>query len=31
MVKRRNILIGVNNRNLKNMDVNINHSVKQIK
>ena len=29
-IETKNILIGVNNRNLKNMDVDINHSVQQI-
>jgi indole-3-glycerol phosphate synthase len=29
-IETRNILIGINNRNLKNMNVNINHSVQQI-
>ena len=29
-IETKNILIGVNNRNLKNMNVNINHSVQQI-
>ena len=29
-LETKNILIGVNNRNLKNMNVNINHSVQQI-
>ena len=30
MIETENILIGVNNRNLKNMNVNINHSVQQV-
>ena len=29
-IETKNILIGINNRNLKNMNVNINHSVQQI-